>query len=157
MKSVLAFFVLSISACAQTAASFPTVGQPWYTPTGYVPASSTAIATQTVIWSAIYLNNTSGSAVTVTITDTSTACGGSPCQLWGASIPANTIQNGPIFGGPAQGLVAVGGMKWFASTGSAVVGSLYGFYPANLTADSEWNPAELFARDFGPSLFGADL
>jgi hypothetical protein len=120
---------------AQTPNAYPIVGQQWYQK-GFIPASSTAVAGATVLVNFGYFANTSGSAVTVTLTDQSTDCGASTCQFWPViSIAANTVYTVSFGGFPA-----VGGLKWTASTGSVVVGYLTGTYTLNLTAENqEWD------------------
>jgi len=74
----------ALPAVGQTAVPYPMIGQPWQQPLGYVPPSSSAVTTSTAMVNFLYLANTSGSAVTVTLTDNSTACGGSACPFWPA-------------------------------------------------------------------------
>jgi hypothetical protein len=78
----------------------------------------------------VWLNNTSGGAVTVTISEAGgTLCGGSPCPIWSAvSIPANSIA-AFTFGG-----LQATGVTWSASSGSAVVGWMWGNYTTSTIA-----------------------
>lgn len=136
MKHTLSLIVgVLLLACllpAQTAVSYPVVGPQWYTPTAFVPATSTSVTTATSLVNFLYLANTSGSSVTVTVTDASTACSGGACSFWPTiSIAANTVYTASM-----SGLVAVGGVKWSASTGSAVVGYMTGNYTGSTIADA---------------------
>ena len=130
-----------LPAPGQTAVPYPMIGQPWYQPLGYVPASSTAVTTSTAIVNLLYLANTSASPVTVTLTDNSTACGGSPCPFWPAVTIAGCTGGAgvgcTVYIASLGGLVAAGGVKWSASTGNAVVGFMSGTYPTNLIGE-DW-------------------
>jgi len=129
------------NAFAQTAQPTPAVGPSWYTPLGYVPASSTAVTPSTSMVNFLYLANTSASPVTVTLTDSSTACSGSPCPFWPAVTIAGCTGGAgvgcTVYTASLGGLVATGGVKWSASTGNAVVGFMTGTYPGNLIGE-EW-------------------
>ena len=130
MRFIILIISLAGLALSQTASPYPIIGVQWYQPLGYVPSSTTAVTASTSILNYIWLNNTSGSAVTVTFTDASTVCSSGTCQILGISIAANSVISGPV-----GGLIAVNGVKWSASTGSAVVGYMTGNYIANLTAE----------------------
>ena len=111
-------------AFGQTAASSPAIGNQWHSPLGYVPSSSTAITTASSTITFLHLDNTSASSVAITIIDSSTNCGGAACAIWSAvPIPGNTAWEVPMYG-----LVATGGIKWSAGTGSAVTGWMTGYY-----------------------------
>jgi len=139
----------------QTATPYPVIGSTWYSPVGYVPASSTAVVNATVLLNVGYFANTTGSAVTVTLVDQSTACSSGPCTFW----PAVSLAANQVYTVSFGGIVAVGGVKWSASGGTAVVGYLSGQYPANLTAQFVWPLAPMFAGAHVPqhasiSVFG---
>lgn len=125
----------------QTATSYPVLGSTWYSPVGFVPASSTAVVNTTVLVNTLYLANASGSSVTVTLVDQSTACSSGPCSFW----PSVSIAANQVYTASLAGMVVVGGIKWSASSGSTVVGYLAGQYPANLTAQLVWPLAPMFA------------
>ena len=125
MKTLLFAVLLSgVPLFAQTAVAPPTPGLPWEQLFGFVPASSTAVTTSDSLLSQLYLANITGSAVTVSITDISTACSSGPCSLW----PAVTIAANTVYIVSFTREHAVGGIKWSASTGSAVVGYMSGTY-----------------------------
>lgn len=93
-----------------------------------VPTTSTTVVSATANYvkvDAIVLRNTSASAVTVTISDLSSNCNGSPCSITpGAlSIAANTLYILKLNGEPASG-----GVQWSASTANAVIGWMGGRY-----------------------------
>ena len=160
LNLVLGLSLLPASpAFGQTAAPYPTIGQPWQQPLGYVPAFSTAVTTSTSMVGILVLANTSASAVTVTLTDNSTACSSSACPFWPAvNIAGCTGGAGvgcTVYTASLGGLVATGGVKWSASTGSAVVGFMSGTYPANVIGEDRSLPLDgLFdwARPMPPAV-----
>lgn len=121
---LIALFVIACSLARPAAAPYPTVGQPWYQALGWVPNSSTSVTTADSILNYLHLGNTSGSTVTVTITDSSTACGGSACQVW----PAITIAANTVYDNNFNGIICKGGIKWTATTANAVAGFMRGTY-----------------------------
>lgn len=122
--AILAAFLLSSVCFAQTATPYPQPGQTWQQPLGLVPNSSTAITIADSLLGQLHLANKTGSAVTVTLTDNSTNCGGSACQFWPViSIAANTVYENN-FGG----LLCTGGVIWSSNTANAVVGWVKGTY-----------------------------
>ncbi len=132
-------------ALGQTATNYPTVGELWHQPQVFVPASSTPITTSDSLLTHFHLANTSAGSISVTFTDNSTNCGGSPCQFWPAiSLAANTVQE-VDFG--VGGILCTGGIKWSASSGSAVVGWAKGSYVRTQLAMS--NPARKQAHRHG--------
>ena len=85
---------------------------------GYVPNTETAVISSTVRLYAMVLSNTSGGAVTITMKDRTTNCGGSGCAFWPTvSIAANTFYEVDF-----HGLRVQNGFTWQASTASAVTG-----------------------------------
>lgn len=106
----------------------------WYYGTAVVPNAASAVpvpkmpsgapAPKTVFVEMVVLANISSSAVTVTITDGSTNCGGGHCTLFApATIQANQVYTIPLNGVPANG-----GVIWTASAANAVHGSIRGRY-----------------------------
>ncbi len=83
-----------------------------------VPTSSTAVFTSTTCVIAILMNNTTGSPVTVTVTDNA----GTPINdILTFSIPANSQLVQPLYG-----IAFSSGVKWAAS-GAGVTGGAVGF------------------------------
>jgi hypothetical protein len=83
-----------------------------------VPTSSTAVFTSTTCLQAILLNNTTGSPVTVTVTDNA----GTPINdILTFSIPANSQLIQPLYG-----IAFSSGVKWSAS-GAGVTGGALGY------------------------------
>ena len=132
MKTLFACAIMACTLSAQTAQPYPQVGQRWFQPLGFVPGTSTAMTTLDSQLAQLHLANTTGSTVTVTITDNSTACGGSVCQLW----PAITIAANTVYENNFGGLIATGGVKWSATTASAVVGWMSGNYTQTIIAST---------------------
>jgi hypothetical protein len=136
MKRLL---VLSALICASSLAQspsgiYPPTGTAWYVGIMAIPASLTAVPVpngkygasppSTVFVEQINLQNTTGSAVTVTIVDGSTNCNGGACSLVPAvSIAANTSYSINKNGEPANG-----GLKWSASSANAIHASVRGRY-----------------------------
>lgn len=121
----LPFLSLPLLLPAQSAVPYPSAGQRWQTSLGYVPSSTSTIvsASNLVLLGGGWLSNVTGSAVTVTVSDASTACGGAGCPLLSAvSVPANSVA-ALNFGG-----LEAKGVTWSASSGSAVVGWVWGNY-----------------------------
>jgi len=131
MKTLLASLLLFCSLCfAQTATPYPQAGQAWQRTAAFLPNISTAITNADSLLGQLHLANKTGSTVTVTLTDNSTNCGGSACQLWPSiSIAANTVYENN-FGG----LLCSGGVKWSSNTANAVVGWVKGTYILPLIA-----------------------
>jgi hypothetical protein len=83
-----------------------------------VPTTSTAVFTSTTCIQAILLNNTTGSPVTVTVTDNA----GTPINdILTFSIPANSQLIQPLYG-----IAFSSGVKWSAS-GAGVTGGALGY------------------------------
>jgi hypothetical protein len=83
-----------------------------------VPTSSTAVFTSTTCVTAIVMNNTNSSSVTVTVTDNA----GTPINdILTFSIPANSQLIQPLYG-----VAFSSGLKWSAS-GAGVTGGVIGF------------------------------
>ena len=88
----------------------------------FVPNSATSVTATTTCVLSMLFNNTTSSAVTVTISDASTNCSAGVCQSLSAlSIPANSQLLQPMYG-----QVFTSGIKWQASSASAVVGGIVG-------------------------------
>jgi hypothetical protein len=106
-------------------AAWPLLAQapPWEVGLQFVPTTTAKLVTQTVHVQQMTLVNTSGSAVTVTVSDLTTNCSSAACSLFSASIPANTTYTVSLGGARAQS-----GVSWSASAGSAVVGWLKGTF-----------------------------
>jgi hypothetical protein len=64
----------------------------------------------------LIVSNVSASATTITLSDNSTNCGGSACQIL-SSIP---VQPGQMYVIPLYGVPAPGGVKWSSGTASAL-------------------------------------
>lgn len=124
LASLVLILLVAAPLFSQTATTYPAVGQKWQQALGYVPGTLTAITAVDSLLGGVWLSNPSGGSVTVTITDNSTACGGTVCQIWGTiTVAANSIASFS-FGG----LQAVGGVKWSASAGTTLVGWMWGNY-----------------------------
>jgi len=138
MKSLRLFALLSIASVgmfAQTAGRAPSItAQQWYVGTIALPGTATAVAipnnantgTQPTVVFVDHINmtNTSGSAVTVTVTDNSTNCNGGACVILSAfSVAANSVSTMHFNGAPMSG-----GIKWSASTANVVNASMIGRY-----------------------------
>lgn len=97
------------TACGNTVASQPLAA---------VPTSSTAVFTSTTCMMVIVLNNTNGSAATVTVTDNA----GTPINdTLTFSIPANSQLIQPLWG-----VAFTTGLKWSAST-TGITGAAMGY------------------------------
>lgn len=120
----IALLLLVIVGIQAATTPLPRRGQDWYQADAYIPDSATDVITDTVFVDTIYLANTSGGSVTVTIKDRSTACGGSACQWW----PTVTIAANTVYTAQTGGKISTSGVNWVASTASAVVGHLKGSY-----------------------------
>ena len=121
-KFWLLFLCCAAAAFAQTAV--PNRGQQWYTPLAYVPGTATNVVTATTFLDTAFLANTSGSSVTVTFLDKTTACGGAACQFW----PAVTMAANSTYVVQFNGIVETSGVQWSCSSSSAVVGQIRGAY-----------------------------
>jgi len=110
--------------CLLAAIGLPLAAQAptWEVGTQYVPSSATVVRSVNSHITQLDLDNTSGSAVQVTLTDL-TGCGGSGCILFQASVPADTY-----WAIPMNGQKANGGFSWVAATGSVVTGHIKGNY-----------------------------
>ncbi len=87
---------------------------------GFLPSSATDVYTSDVRIERVYLANTTGSAVTVTLLDKSANCSAGACSMWPAvSIAANTVYTVDM-----GNVWFRGGLQWSASAGNAVVGYL---------------------------------
>ena len=131
-KAFIPLFVMlfASAARAQTAVPYPMPGQPWHQPQVFVPSVTTAVTTSDSLLGHLHLANTSGSTVTITMTDGSTACGGGVCQFW----PAITIAANTVYENDFGGMLCTGGVKWSAGTGSAVEGWIKGTYVQSAVA-----------------------
>lgn len=87
-----------------------------------LPSASTSLTATTTCVAYIILNNTTGSAVTVTVQDQTTACNSAPCQVLSAfSIPANSNLMLTM-----QGSKFASGIKWNAGSANAIVADVLG-------------------------------
>lgn len=114
-KTIFISLLLAVALIGQTTYSTEVATRP-----AFVPATATDVVARDVNVMRINLSNTTGSAVTVTITDKSTNCGGSACQIW----PAITISANTVYMVDVGGEQFVGGIRWSASASNAVVGSI---------------------------------
>ncbi len=130
IKLIAGMLLMLLCAVAQTAVPYPPPGQPWHQPMVFVPTGSTAVTTSDSLLDHLHLSNITGSTVTITITDNSTTCGGSPCQAW----PAITIAANTSYDNDFGGMFIKGGIKWSSGTGSAVEGWMKGTYTRNPVA-----------------------
>lgn len=119
MSKLLRLLLLPLLGAGALFAQTP----PWEVGAAYVPSSGQVIASQTVHVQRLVLVNTSGAAVTVTLTDHSTNCGGSACAVFSASIAANTTYTVDL-----GGARAMSGLSWSASTDAVVAGWVKGTY-----------------------------
>ena len=86
----------------------------------FIPSTPTVLVNRTASVTAIWLANTTGSAVTVTFRDQSTNCNSGTCSWWPTiSIAANTVYSVEV-----PGISSEGGIVWSASTANAVIGQL---------------------------------
>lgn len=126
MPVLAAMFMIWVGVLgAQTATSYQALGQKWHT--GYVvfvPASPATITTSDVLLGGIWISNVTGGAVTLTITDGSTHCGGSACQIW----PVVSVAANSVVAFSFGGLPASGGVKWTAGAGTSLEGWMWGNY-----------------------------
>jgi hypothetical protein len=156
MKLIASLFILAALAAAQTAVVPPLVGQKWEQPYGFVPGSSTAITNVDVWMQQIYLANTTAGSVTVSFVDQSTACSAGACTVW----PAVTMAANSVYIA-VMNVHVVGGLKWSASSGSAVTGYVSGAYTITLVAQvrparhQNWFAAALRPRRKGTAAIPA--
>lgn len=127
-RLILLAVCLLAPLCAQSLAPYPfpaNAPNNWQYGLATLPSSASTVIAQTTFLQKGWFANRSGAAVTVTITDKTTACtGSSACQVWPTvSIPANTAQK-VDFGGVASN----GGVSWSASAANAVDGWIQGSY-----------------------------
>ena len=86
----------------------------------FIPSTPTVLVNRTASVTAIWLANTTGSAVTVTFRDQSTNCNSGACNWWPTiSVAANTV-----YAVEVPGISSEGGIVWSASTANAVIGQL---------------------------------
>ncbi len=129
MKTILAILMLATGiASAQTA--YPALGGAKNYSLAFVPGSSGTAVGTTVLLNNVQFSNTSGSSVSVTLADASTACGGSTCSFW----PAITIAANTVYTAYFNGRVCPNGITWSATSASAVVGYLDYAYPGQAVA-----------------------
>ncbi len=113
MKRLLALFMLLLVSAWSLGGASADTG-----PLAYIPNSTTAVVSTSANLYTLWLSNTTGGAVTVTIADRGTGCNGSPCQIWPViSIAANTVYVTPMYGIPA-----LNGFTWTASSANSVMG-----------------------------------
>lgn len=126
MKHKLLLLFLIGHFAFSAAIPFPEFSRQWHTQTAYLTNSAADVTTADSYIDRIFLSNVTVGAVTVTIKDKSTNCGGSACQLLPTfSIAANSIYVSPDLGG----LYAAGGIQWQASANTSIVGWIKGKYP----------------------------
>lgn len=131
----LLFLTLSLGLFAQTTGRYPAASgvYSWYVGTIVLPNTATTVAvpvnantgaTPTAVFiDQINLVNVTGSAVTVTVVDASTNCGGGACTIAVVSVPATSSSFLALHGSPANS-----GIKWSASTSAAIHASMIGRY-----------------------------
>ena len=120
--TILALFALPLGAQMDSSDRF---GARSFFASGFVPASATDLATDTVYVDAIVLINDTGSDVTVTVRDKSTDCGGSACPVLPSTSPL-VVKAASIYSVPLYKFRARGGIRWSASAGSAVYAQIVG-------------------------------
>ena len=125
LKLIALILVATLSFGA--AIPYPQFSQEWQTQTGYIPNSATVITATDSYVDRVVLSNITAGSVTITITDTSTNCGGSVCQIW----PTVTIAANTVYVADMGGIYAPGGVKWQCSAATSVVGWMKGKYPKN--------------------------
>lgn len=131
MKIIASLIILAALAAAQSVTPFPIIGEKWEQKFSPIPGSPTAIVNVDVVVNVIQLANASGSSVTVSFVDQSTACSGGPCTIWPAvSMAANSVYIA------VTNAHVVGGLKWSASTSSAVIGYVNGSYTRSIVAEA---------------------
>lgn len=87
----------------------------------FVPNTPTAVTTKTTRVYYMKFTNTTGGAVTVTVSDRSTNCNSGACDIWTAvSIPANTTITEA-----SNGVLMNGGITWSASAANSITGWMY--------------------------------
>ena len=128
MKTILLLLALAAVSIAQSPVPYPFPSNSpnnWQVGIVTLPSATKSVIAQTTFLQKGWFSNRTASAVTVTITDNTTACtGATACQVWPTvSIPANTAQK-VDFGG----VVANSGVSWFASSANAVDGWIQGSY-----------------------------
>lgn len=87
----------------------------------YIPTGTTAVVSQTVYLSRLYVANRHVSAITVTLTDRSANCGGAGCQL----VPTVSVPANSVYVLDMQDIPAVNGFTWATNTATIVVGWVY--------------------------------
>lgn len=119
---VLAACLLIVFVASHVTAQTPTSSGYIEKRMQFVPATDTDVFTANTQIIKIMLSNTSASAVTCTVKNKGTGCGGAACQFWPAiSLPANAIQAIDM-----GGILSLGGVQWSCSTANVVVGSILG-------------------------------
>ena len=100
------------------------VGRPWQYGMTALPSSPTQITTNSTSVDYLYLANTSGSSVTVTIVDGSTNCNGAACKVF----PSVTIAANTVYAVPCYGVYATNGISWSANTANVIHAWIAGRY-----------------------------
>jgi hypothetical protein len=97
----------------------------WQVLTGYVPNSATDVTTSDSYVGRLHLSNKTAGALTCTLLDKSTNCGGAACHPW----EAITIAANSVYAADLGGLYFPGGIQWSCSAASSVIGWMRGTYP----------------------------
>jgi hypothetical protein len=88
----------------------------------YPPTASTQLTATATCVDTIYVNNTTGSAATISIQDQSTNCNSAACQVFSTfSVPANSNLELPL-----HGMKFVSGIKWSQGTSNALMVDIIG-------------------------------
>jgi hypothetical protein len=88
----------------------------------YPPTASTQLTATATCVDTIYINNTTGTAATISIQDQSTACNSAACQVLSSfSVPANSNLELPL-----HGMKFVSGIKWSQGTSNALMVDIIG-------------------------------
>jgi hypothetical protein len=88
----------------------------------YPPTASTSLTATATCVDTIYVNNTTGSAATISIQDQSTNCNSAACQVFSTfSVPANSNLELPL-----HGMKFVSGIKWSQGTSNALMVDIIG-------------------------------
>ena len=88
----------------------------------FLPSASTQLTATATCATVLILNNTSASAVTVSVQDQSTACNSGACNILSSfSIPPNSQLNIPLYGAKFTG-----GIKWNAGSANVVMADVIG-------------------------------
>ena len=125
LTGILALVALMLSClpmCAQSIFPFNSSSSAWAIAGTVIPGSSTLVYSQTTQVDSMVVANTSGSSISITLTDNSANCNSGVCQILPAvSIAANTTYTIALYG-----IVATGGVRWSATGTNAAHGWIRG-------------------------------